>query len=129
MPPNQKKVLIIEDENFIAELYALQLTKTGFLVKTALDGQTGLKMLEQEDFDILLLDILLPDLNGLEVLRQFKIKKPNSKMIILLLTNLGQDAVIKEAFTMGAQGYLIKASLTPYQIVDEVKKVLNDQQV
>ena len=122
MPP--KKILIIEDENFIAELYSHQLDKAGFNVKIANDGKTGLDFLDRESFDILLLDILLPDINGLEILRELKINNPHSTMIVLLLTNLGQDTVIKESFELGAQGYLIKASLTPYQIVDEVKNAL-----
>lgn len=120
------KVLIIEDEKFIADLYALQLTKAAFQVKVANDGKSGLDLLNQESFDILLLDILLPDFNGLEVLKQVKMKNLNPQMVILLLTNLGQDTVIKEAFTLGANGYLLKASLTPYQIVDEVKNALKN---
>lgn len=124
MQPTQKKILIIEDETFIAELYAGQLTKAGFLVKTAGNGKLGLSMLEQETFDVLLLDIMLPDLNGLEVLRQFRIKKLNPQMVVLLLSNLGQDSVIKEAFALGANGYLVKASITPFQVVDEVKNAL-----
>ncbi len=118
------KVLIIEDEKFIADLYALQLTKAEFQVKVANDGKSGLEFLNQESFDMLLLDILLPDFNGLEVLKQIKTKNLNPQMVILLLTNLGQDSVIKEAFALGANGYLLKASLTPYQIVDEVKNAL-----
>lgn len=120
------KVLIIEDEKFIADLYALQLTKAEFQVKVANDGKSGLEFLNQESFDILLLDIMLPDFNGLEVLKQLKTKDINPKMVILLLTNLGQDTVIKEAFNLGANGYLLKASLTPYQIVDEVKNALKN---
>lgn len=119
-----KKILLVEDETFIADLYAYQLNKNGYQVKVANDGQTGLKLLETETFDLLLLDIMLPGMNGLEILRQFKSKNPQSTMPVLLLTNLGQDAVIKEGFSLGAQGYLIKASYTPEQIVNEIKNAL-----
>ncbi|MBI2596141.1 response regulator [Candidatus Daviesbacteria bacterium] len=129
MQQDQKKVFIIEDQSFIAELYAGQLTKAGFLVKIAGDGKTGLAQLSQENFDILLLDILLPDLNGLEVLRQIRVKKINPQMVVLLLTNLGQDTIIQEAFALGANGYLIKATLTPFQVVDEVKNALTNKPV
>lgn len=127
MSDNPKKILIIEDEVFIADLYARQLTKAGYLVKTEGDGTAGLNTLMQETFDLLLLDIMLPGINGLEVLKQWKQKNPNSSMIVLLLTNLGQDTVIKQGFELGAQGYLIKAAYTPDQVLSEVKKALEER--
>lgn len=119
-----KKILLVEDEDFIRELYVRQLTKAGFEVKSAIDGQSGLTTLSTETFDLLLLDIMLPGMNGLQLLREFKTKNPNSKMITILLTNLGQEAIIKEGFELGAQAYLIKASYTPDQVVTEVKTAL-----
>lgn len=128
MDPQTKKILLVEDEDFIRELYTRQLTKAGFLVKSAVDGQTGLNMLRSEVFDLLLLDIMLPGMNGLQLLREFKTQNPNSPMITILLTNLGQEAVIKEGFELGAQAYLIKASYTPDQVVNEVKNALMGSQ-
>jgi DNA-binding response OmpR family regulator len=125
MANTPKRIIIIEDEVFIADLYARQLNKAGYLVKTVNDGTAGLQELNQSEYDLLLLDIMLPGLNGLEILRQFKLTHPQSKMIIFLLTNLGQDTVIKEAFQLGANGYLIKAAYTPDQILVEVKKALD----
>lgn len=119
-----KKILLVEDEDFIRELYVRQLTKEGFQIKSAVDGQSGLNMLKSEPFDLLLLDIMLPGMNGLQLLREFKTQNPNSPMITILLTNLGQEAVIKEGFELGAQAYLIKASYTPDQVVNEVKNAL-----
>lgn len=124
MDPRLKKILLVEDEDFIRELYVRQLTKAGFQVKSTVDGQSGLNMLKQEQFDLLLLDIMLPGMNGLQLLREFKTQNPNSQMITILLTNLGQEAVIKEGFELGAQAYLIKASYTPDQVVNEVKNAL-----
>lgn len=123
-----KRILIVEDEAFIADLYARQLTNAGYTVQIANDGLTGLKDLETQPFDLLLLDIMLPGMNGLELLKQWKIKNPRSPMMVLLLTNLGQDAVIKEGFDLGAQGYLIKASYTPAQIVAEVQNAIDGKQ-
>lgn len=124
MNPVAKKILLVEDEDFIRELYVRQLTKAGFLVKSAADGQSGLNILKSEPFDLLLLDIMLPGMNGLQVLREFKTQNPTSPMITILLTNLGQEAVIKEGFELGAQAYLIKASYTPDQVVNEVRSAL-----
>lgn len=124
MNPSQAKILVTEDETFIADLYSHVLQKAGYQVKTANDGQTALNVLAQEPFNLLLLDIMMPGINGLEVLRQWKLKNPQSPMIVLLLTNLGQDSVIKEGFELGAQGYLIKSSMTPEQVVIEVQNAL-----
>lgn len=123
-----KKILLVEDEDFIRELYVRQLTKAGFQVKSAIDGQSGLDMLKSESFDLLLLDIMLPGMNGLQLLRTFKSQYPNSPMITILLTNLGQETVIKEGFELGAAAYLIKASYTPDQVVSEVRNALSGGQ-
>lgn len=128
MNPAAKKILLVEDEDFIRDLYDRQLTKAGFLVKTAIDGQSGLEALKNEAFDLLLLDIMLPGMNGLQLLREFKTQNPTSPMITVLLTNLGQEAVIKEGFELGAQAYLIKASYTPDQVVSEVRNALSGGQ-
>lgn len=128
MDPKPKKILLVEDEDFIRELYTRQLTKAGFMVKSVPDGQGGLNMLKNEQFDLLLLDIMLPGINGLQLLREFKTQNPQSPMITILLTNLGQEAVIKEGFELGAQAYLIKASYTPDQVVAEVKNALSGGQ-
>src|SRR3989338_6256332 len=128
MDPASKKILLVEDEDFIRELYVRQLTKAGFQVKSAVDGTSGLETLKAETFDLLLLDIMLPGMNGLQLLREFKTNNPTSPMITILLTNLGQEAVIKEGFDLGAQAYLIKASYTPDQVVTEVKNALGGGQ-
>ncbi len=127
-PSGSKKILLVEDEDFIRELYVRQLAKAGFNIKSAPDGQAGLSLLKTEPFDLLLLDIMLPGMNGLQLLREFKTQNPSSSMMTILLTNLGQEAVIKEGFELGATAYLIKASYTPDQVVTEVKNVLSGGQ-
>lgn len=122
------KILVIEDEKFISDLYAHVLIKSGFEVRTAGSAKDGIDILKSDKFDLLLLDILLPDMNGLEILRKWKEAFPKSPMIVILLTNLGQDAVIKEGFALGAHGYLIKSALTPEQIVNEVNNALTNDQ-
>lgn len=128
MGPQAKKILLVEDEKFIADLYARQLTNAGLTVTTAYDGISGFKFITTQQFDLVLLDIMLPGMNGLELLKEWKQKNPGSTLPVLLLTNLGQDAVIKEGFSLGAQGYLIKASYTPAQVVTEVQNALAGKQ-
>ncbi len=121
------KILLVEDEPSIRDLYARQLTKAGHQVAAVEDGTKGLEQLKANVYDVLLLDIMLPGINGLQVLREFKTLVPNSPTKVILLTNLGQDSVIKEGFELGAQAYLIKASYTPDQVVAEVQNILSGQ--
>jgi CheY-like chemotaxis protein len=118
------KILIIEDEQFIRDIYIRQIQKIGFEIEGYGSGKKGLEALEHGKYDLILLDIMLPDINGLEVLKQIKQDPASSKIPIILLTNLGQDEIIKEGFALGANSYLIKASYTPDQIAQEVKNIL-----
>ncbi len=123
-PQNQQKILLVEDDFFIRELYQRQLLKEGYLVEAAVDGAEGL--VKANDFrpHLILLDIMLPKLNGLDLLRTIKTKPETKDIPVILLTNLGQESVIKEGFTLGAEGYLIKSAYTPSQIIEEVKNFL-----
>lgn len=121
---NPQKILLVEDEESIRSLYEMQLTKAGFAVTAVGTGEAGQDELKKNTFDILLLDIMLPGINGLQVLRDFKAANPSSPTKVVMLTNLGQDTVIKEGFELGATAFLIKASLTPDQVINEVKTVL-----
>ncbi|SRR5258708_6026141 len=123
----QKKILLIEDEEFIRELYVRQLKLAGFNIEGFGTGKEGLDAATANPtYDIVLLDIMLPDTNGIDILKQLKQNPKTQKMPVVLLTNLGQESVLKEGFALGAKGCLIKASYTPNQIVEEVKKMLSD---
>ena len=124
---DQKKILLVEDEQLIRDLYTRELTKAGYLIKAVSNAEEGLIDLTKEMFDMLLLDIMLPGMNGLEMLKEYKSKNPASNMIVILLTNLGQDSIIKEGFELGAQGYLIKGAYTPAQIVQEVASAFGNK--
>lgn len=119
-----KKILIIEDDDLIRQLYADQLNMAGFQVAGYATGKTGLEALKQQKYDLVLLDIMLPDTNGLEILRQIKQDDELKSIPVVLLTNLGQDTIIKEGFKLGADAYLVKIAYNPDQIVQEVKSVL-----
>lgn len=120
-----KKILIIEDDQFMREFYQELFQQEGFLVDNAQDGEVGLKKIQENEYDLILLDIMLPKKDGLQILRDLKIRPPKSgDCPIVVLTNLGQDAVIKNCFELGAQGYLIKSALNPDQVLAEVKNYL-----
>lgn len=119
-----KKVLLIEDDEFIRDLYKRQLDIGGFFTYAFSDGNDGLKAAQENRYDLILLDIMLPGMNGLDILRSIRQNDTTKNTPVIMLSNLGQDAVIKEGFTLGAIGYLIKASFTPDQIVQEVRNIL-----
>ncbi len=127
IPQRAESILIIEDDLFIKELYERQLKKAGFVVETAEDGSEGLLKSSQRQWSLILLDIMLPEVNGLDVLRTLKTKPETKNIPVILLTNLGQDSLIKEAFDLGAEAYLIKSAYTPKQVVEEVEEFFKRQ--
>lgn len=120
-----KKILVVEDDQLLREFYQELLSSEGYLADAAPDGETALSKIQNQEYDLILLDIMLPKKDGVEILRQLKIKGPKKKdAVIVMLTNLGQDAVIKECFDLGAQGYLIKSALNPDEVLTEIKSYL-----
>lgn len=118
-------ILIIEDEPDIREVYAEFLISEGFDVEQAADGKSGLDKARTCKWDLLLLDIMIPELDGISLLKLIK-NEPNLKdRPVILLTNIGNENLITEAFQYGAEGYLIKAEITPDKILNEVKNYLS----
>lgn len=120
-----KKILLIEDDHFINQLYMRVLQQAGFKMTLAADGEEGIKLADNS-FDLILLDIMLPKLDGINVLKKLKENPATEKIPVVLLTNLGQESVVKSAFEKGAQGYLLKMAFTPYQLADKIKPFLQD---
>lgn len=120
-----KKILLIEDDDLIREMYAGELTKNGFEVSACPNGEKGLEVLKMGQFDLVLLDIMLPGINGLEVLKLIKQDPKTKELKVVLLTNLGQETVIKLGFGLGAVGYLIKSAYNPDQIIKEVQSFID----
>jgi DNA-binding response OmpR family regulator len=120
----KKKILIIEDDQEVRELYSEVLRDEGFVLDEAVDGKSGLAKVLSGKYDLLLLDIMLPKFDGLEILKTIRKKEELKDLPVVLLTNLGREPIIKEGFELGADGYLIKSEHTPGEIVEEVKKFL-----
>ena len=122
---NTKKILIVEDDTYIRDLYTELLTSEGFIVATAIDGQEGLTKVGDTHYDLILLDMMMPKVDGiafLEVLnKNGDIKKQGQ---IVVLTNLAQDTVITKAKELGAVDFLIKSDLNPAEFLAKVKKLL-----
>lgn len=120
------KVLIVEDDLFLSDLYKMEFEKYGFLVTQAFDGADALAKVSLEKPAIIILDLILPEFSGLEVLEKIKGDQTLGKTPIVVLSNLRDEEVIKKALALGADGYIIKATLTPKQVVEEAKKYLNN---
>ena len=121
-----QRILVVEDDEFLRELYEELLKGEGYDVTVAVDGDEGLTQMAAGGFELVLLDIMLPKMDGLEILRHMKDKPAKqANGPVVLLTNLGQDSIIKEGFALGASGYLIKSAMNPDQVLSEVKVFLN----
>lgn len=118
--PKTKRLLIIEDEHFISELYTRALTKAGYDVTVEIDGAKGLEAAKTNLFDIILLDIMIPTLTGIEVLRRLRdtTETPSLKAKIIITTNLDQGEESRKAVEKQADGYIIKAEITPKELVE-----------
>jgi DNA-binding response OmpR family regulator len=125
---NGKKVLCIEDENFISELYARALRKAGYDVTTLLSGEDGLRAAQSDEYDIILLDLMIPGITGFEVLRELNKREQKLKAKIIITTNLDQEDDSRAEIESMADGYLIKAELTPHQLVQIVNDIASGTQ-
>lgn len=123
-----ERILVIEDDQFLLELYDELLKDEGYIVDLAKDGEEGLNKFLEGGYDLVLLDIMLPKIDGLEILRKAQDKKPKKENgSVVLLTNLGQDSIIKEGFSLGATGYLVKSAMNPDQVLKEIKIFLSKE--
>ena len=118
-----KKILLVEDDTFLADIYLTKFEEAGYDIKLADNGEEGIKSAKQFKPDVLLLDIVLPKMNGLKVLSTLKKDSELKNIKVIILSNLGAEEDINRAMELGADTYLIKSQYTPSEIVAEVEKV------
>ncbi|HEX7368502.1 MAG TPA: response regulator [Candidatus Saccharimonadales bacterium] len=113
-------VLCIEDEHFISELYARALSKAGYDVTLEMDGQKGLELAQTDRFDIILLDLMIPTITGVEVLQKLRdpALTPHLHSKIIITTNLEQRDEVRAVIEKQADGYIVKAEITPRGLVE-----------
>lgn len=119
-----KHILLVEDDPFLRDIYTTKFKEQGFSVEAAGDGKEALRKIAVKEPDLLLLDIVLPYINGWEILRKIKNDQRFKKISIIIISNLGQKAEVEKAMRLGANKFLIKAHYTPIQVVEEAKKIL-----
>ena len=117
-----KKILIAEDDFFIRDIYSKVFSLSGYDVQVAVDGMDALEKIKANNFEMVLLDIMMPRMTGIDVLRNVRttLQPPQKDIPIFIITNLGQQNVIEDAFKLGMDGYILKSQVSPQQIVDEI---------
>lgn len=125
-----KKILIAEDDFFIRDIYSKVFSLSGYEVAVGVDGVDALEKIKAQQYDMVLLDIMMPRMTGLDVLKNVRaLTTPAKDVPIFIITNLGQQNIIEEAFKVGMDGYILKSQVTPQQIVEEINNFfLNKEQ-
>ena len=119
-------ILIVEDEHYLRDLYIDIFKQDGFEVDTAKDGNEAYDKMSHHEYDLILLDIILPGMDGMQVLDKLAKEKKVTLTNVVLLTNLSQDLVIAKALDYGVRGYLIKSDYTPEELLKEVRSFLKN---
>lgn len=124
-----KKILLIEDDPFLIDIYTTKLKESGFEVDVATNGEMGIEKLKEKIPDVLLIDIVLPKIDGWQILEEIKKMKKEKifrnldNLKIVILSNLGQKEDVERGIKLGATKYLIKAHYTPSEVIEEIKKL------
>ena len=121
---SRNHLLMVEDDKFLRDLIVQKLTREGFKMKEAVDGEEGLKMVREERPDLILLDLILPGLDGFEVLKRLKADAASKDIPVIVLSNLGQKEDMDRAMAAGAEAFMVKAHFTPGEIVAKIKATL-----
>jgi len=120
-----KKILIIEDDRFLRKVIVKKLSREKYKIVEAIDGEEGLRLAQLENPDLILLDLVLPQMDGFEVLEKIKNNESISKIPVIILSNLGGGDKISKGLKMGAADFLVKAELNPGEIVLKIEAVFN----
>lgn len=119
-----KKILLVEDDRSLARMYKAKLEKSGYIVQTVVGGKDCLVAIPTFQPDVILLDIIIPQKDGFSVLKELKANPEMNNIVVILLTNLGQDEDVDKGKAFGAHDYLVKSQFTPSEIVERMEAVL-----
>ena len=123
--PNQNKILLVEDDSMVVRMYQRKLEKDGFQLTLAFNGEEGLAALKKEKPDIVLLDIMMPKMNGIEMLKAVKADPVTKDIPVVILTNLGdRPEDVQKCKELGAEDYWVKANTPIQEITERIKKIL-----
>jgi CheY-like chemotaxis protein len=119
------KILLVEDDPFIAEIYKKKLESSGYEIINVTSGRAVLKELKEQKFDLVLLDLVLPEMSGTEVLRELRQNKEYDPAIkVVVFSNLSSSEDQEEVLKLGANGFISKTEFSPSEVVEEIEKFL-----
>lgn len=118
------KIAIIEDDPTISQMYRMKFEADGFDVRLAGNGAVGIALVKQFQPDAILLDLQMPEVNGVEALRQIRSQPASAQTPVIVLTNLGQEEAPADLQSLAIHSYIVKANMTPRQVVDQVKSAI-----
>ncbi len=121
----KQRILLVEDDGFLASIYAQKLEVEGYDVSFATNGEDGLKLAQKDHPDLILMDILMPKMDGFEMLERLKAEDATKTIPVLVLSNLGQKEDVERCIKLGAAGYVIKAHSLPHETVKRIKEILH----
>ena len=129
MPETKKyHILIVDDDKFLVDMYSIKFAERGFQVDVAMDGEEALeKLVAGLKPNIFLIDVLMPKLNGFELVTKIKEQKFNGGAVIIILSNLGQQEDVDKGLSLGVDGYIIKASATPSEVVNKAVEIADSK--
>lgn len=124
---NKPKIAIIEDDLAIAQMYRMKFENEGFDVSSAENGLVGVQMVESFRPDVILLDMMMPEMNGDEVLARVRKEPWGKDIIVMILTNMGKEEAPEVLKKLNVYSYIVKAEMTPKQVAETVKKALSEK--
>jgi DNA-binding response OmpR family regulator len=125
--PKTKKIVVVEDDQAFYNLCATELELKGYEVVHVPDGQTAVSRIREEKPDLILLDIILPGINGLDILEELKAADETANIAVIMLTNFGTDENISKAVELGADDYLMKYNLVPSELPEKLAPYIGDE--
>lgn len=121
-----KTILVVEDEEYLRDLYEQILKQEEYTVEVAVNGEEAYQKMSQKDYDLVILDVILPKMDGLQVVDKLKKEGHAVDKNVVLLSNLGQELVVAKAIDLGVRGYMVKSDYTPEELVKEVNGYVSD---
>lgn len=125
---NHYQILIVDDDKFLLDMYSLKFSQLGFQVITATDGEEAFaKISDGPKPNICLVDVLMPKLDGFQLITKLKEKNLTQDMVVIILSNMGQQADIDQGLALGVDGYIVKATATPSEVVSKTMDIANSK--
>ncbi|MFC1594824.1 response regulator transcription factor [Patescibacteria group bacterium] len=124
MADDSQKILLIDDDTFLLDMYSVKFNEAAIKIDVAQDGEEALDKIRENKYKAILLDIIMPNLDGFELLKKVKEEKLANSTPIIILSNLGQRDDLEKGLSLGADDYIVKANFTPSEVLEKLKEII-----